>query len=193
MSRKMCIITLFAILAFAASGCGSGAQAQGAGAENAAAAATGAQGQFSRPDLSGEVGSIKGNEITLKVIETPNFRQGNSQRNRSQGSDDRGNGNQGNNDRTQRQGSGFNGPQGQRRAVQYTGETKNITVPSGTSITVFTRGENGRESKAVELKDIKQGDILQVWYSDKDKGIISRITVIPSAPGPDTHNPNQSS
>ena len=61
--------------------------------------------------------------------------------------------------------------------VTYTGESKIITIPDGVEITSSTRGNNGSEQKTLALTDIKKGDILQIWYSDKSTETISKVSV----------------
>lgn len=38
-------------------------------------------------------------------------------------------------------------------------------------------GNQGRETKELQVKDIKAEDILQIWFTDKDKGTVSKINV----------------
>lgn len=120
---------------------------------------------FARPDLIGEVSNINGRDVTLKLVEMPQFR-GNGQD--AQAQEDR-----------QKPRPSQEPEQGRsRRSVErkYTGESKSIKIPEGVAITSMVMGEKGREIKNVDLKDIKAGDTLQVWY-DKDNGAISRITL----------------
>ncbi|MCR4436104.1 MAG: hypothetical protein QHH06_13820 [Clostridiales bacterium] len=178
MKKLITVLTTSAILAMLISGCGSGVQSQtgsgtpegtaassSTGSTNSPSSTGGGQRQFARPDLSGEVASISGNQVTLKLIEIPAPR-----RNSQQGA----NGQAQNGSSATDQGTG----QPRQRNITYTGQTQTISIPDGTQITTTVRGQNAREEKAIELKDIKQGDILQIWYSDKDKQTISRISVM---------------
>lgn len=113
------------------------------------------KGNFAKADVMGEIDSISGSKLTIKVMEQPQFN-----RNDAQGQD--------------RQG-GTGQPQG--KTPGFTGETKTITIPAGTLITTIVRSESGRETKNIELKDITKGNMIQVWYSDKAKGIISRVSI----------------
>lgn len=196
------IILLFVLLAFVISGCG----AQTQNADNQPAGnqpANGGQGQYVRPDLTGEVASITGNDVSLKIIQMPDFGQGNGpgggnwngnrqnrgqrnnndqqnngqQDNNQQNNDQQNNGQQGNGGGPG-QGNGQGGGQFRNRQMNYTGETKTITISADIPVSTFVRGQNGREEQKVELKDIKQGNILQIWYSDKDKGTIARVSVM---------------
>lgn len=64
-----------------------------------------------------------------------------------------------------------------QRGIQYTGETKVLKLTDSVMITQTVRGDNGITSQAIQLSDIKVGDTLQVYYSDKSKETISKITV----------------
>lgn len=152
--------------------------------------------QGERADLTGEVSEISGNKVTLKVIEMPTFNRNNT---RSQGSPGKSNGetpkstendnganakrnnshNVSNNSNTapnsdQPLGDG----QPRQRAQQYTGETKTITIPDGVTISSMSRKNDGNDSKALSISDIKQGNILQIWYSDEAKEVISKVSVM---------------
>ncbi len=130
------------------------------------------RGDFEPPGLSGEVTSIAGNLVTLKIIEMPDFQSG---LNRRQGSDTGpppgGGGWTGGGDR--QSGSG----QGRQRNLKYTGERKEIIIPVGIPITAMVRTNTGREIKNVAFNKIKKGDILQIWYSDKAQENISRVGI----------------
>ncbi len=162
-------------------------------------------------DLFEEVSSVSGNNITLKLIEMPSFNrdgapsqgyQGNGGRRQGQSS---GSGNNGGNNDTGNSASGnsrpANGssgaarPSGERRqgngqgqgrqwSTQYTGETKTITIPADAEISSMGRGANGGNGQqTLSIADIKAGNMLQVWYSDKEKETVSRVTVIQATPG----------
>lgn len=161
-----------------------GAPGQGQGSGQNSPGQNGGQPQ-SQPEmanLSGEVDTIAGTEVTLKLIEGFGGRRGNGEqpnRGAGQPGEQQDSANQG----TPPQPSGQNGPANrgtapQQRELNYTGETKTITVPEGTPITTVTRGTEGMTTKEMELKDLKQGMILQVWYEDQEKGIIAKINVM---------------
>ena len=63
------------------------------------------------------------------------------------------------------------------RQVEYTGETKDITVGDGIEITTMSRGKQNSDTKTLTVSDIKVGDVLSITYSDKDKETISAIAV----------------
>lgn len=140
-------------------------------------------GQFQRADLSGEVTLVEGNKLTLKVIETPQF-NGNMSQGERQGMRQRRQGGDGEVDNGQRRGPAVaadNGGQLRRsvgeREMNYTGETISITVPDDVQITTATIGQNGMEVKNIKLDEIKEGDIVQIWYADDGSETISRINV----------------
>ncbi len=134
------------------------------GAKKAAAAGN------ERTGLTGEVASVSGNSIVIKLTEMP---QRNGEERKGQPPAD------GEKPAVQQEGQ-KSGEQGERPqpAVKYTGETKTITVASGISITAMGRGEKGAEPTKLEVKDIKVGDMISVWYSDQAAGTISRISVM---------------
>jgi hypothetical protein len=156
-------------------------------------------GQFQMADLSGQVVSVKGNQVTIKIIKQPQFGQqsGNNSNNSGNNNSGSGNNNSTNNNNSNNNsnsngnknnsnnnstnnnpnGNGTNQAPRQRRPLEFTGETKTLTIPAGTSITTMVRGNQGRETKQLKVTDIKTDDILQIWYTDKSKGTISRISV----------------
>lgn len=131
------------------------------------------QKNFQKADLAGEVASINGNKITLKVIKTPEKSGGGNQNNASKDGGDKGNSQGNNKDGQTSKGQG-------NRQVEYTGETKDITVADGIKISTMNRGQQGSESKDLTISDIKVGDMLQITYSDKEKETISNINVRPA-------------
>jgi len=148
------------------------------------------QGNVGKVDLIGEVTKVNGSEITVKVIEMPqfpgDFRNGDGQqgqrpnRERNQGEnqgDQNGQNSQTDEQRKQR----GDGQQGQPRGNmerKYTGENKTIKIPDDIKVTTNKRGDDGkREQVNVAVSEIKEGNIITVWYSDKEKGTISRINL----------------
>ncbi|HEX9060487.1 MAG TPA: hypothetical protein VF941_09930 [Clostridia bacterium] len=114
--------------------------------------------------LMGEVTEIQDGSVTLKLVEMPQ-RGGNGGHVRPS------------------PGAGAPSgtpPQGQGHAQmspKYTGETKTVKIPAGIPVTMVTRGQSGMETKNIEIKDIKAGDMLQVWFSDADKTVVSKVSV----------------
>ncbi len=127
------------------------------------------QKNFQKADLEGEVASIDGNKITLKIIKTPQKPAGSSEKNASKDADKT------NSEVNNKDKQATN--QSQNRQVEYTGETKDITISDGIQIKTMNRGQQGSESKNLTVSDIKVGDILQITYSDKEKETISNINV----------------
>ncbi len=160
-------------------------------------AASGEGSQLQQPDLAGEIVSASGNSISLKLIDLssmPGMRGGQMDPgNRPQeGSsenpppDVNGEGQPEGSQPVQRQPEGSQPAQGQpdgsqpgqrKMELTYTGETKTVTVPEDVSITLSGRRNDG-EQQTVAVSELKQGEVLQVWYSDKDKEILSRVTVM---------------
>lgn len=131
------------------------------------------QKNFQKADLQGEVASINGNKITLKVIKTPEKPAGSNQKDASKAAD------QTTTDKNNKDKQASNGSQ--NRQVEYTGENKDITIVDGIQIKTMNRGQQGSDAKNLTVSDIKVGDVLQVTYSDKDKETISNINVRPAA------------
>jgi hypothetical protein len=168
MKKIILIISMFIILV-SLTGCGSKANEEdGATSINDSINAIGEnplprQGQFERADLIGEVSEVNGREITLKLIQMPQF----------QGRRGEGQNGAGRPERADR-------PQGEgrtERVINYTGESKIITIPENVDITSFNRGENGPGAIKIDIKDIKAGDMLQIWYSEEDENVITRISL----------------
>lgn len=174
-------------------------------------------------DLTGEITSVSGNQITLKLVKMPSFSRnvatpsgnsspgaiggtaGNSRQIKSgdkpaEDTNPGGSyGNQAPGDNSERRGGGdrFQG-NGQRssRMMEYTGETKTITVNDGVSITAMggRPGDNdGSEKTEFKISDLAKGNVLQVWYSEDDKDTISRITVLQAFQGKDDNGGNTGS
>ncbi len=122
--------------------------------------------QFQRPDAMGEISVLDGNNVTIKVIQMPNFGQG-------QG---------GQRQRTWRAGSsprprpsGSPGPR-QQRQRQFTGETKIIAL-DGIVIQKMSFGDNGPQMDQIQVKDLQIGDVLQVFNKADDQSKIDHVSV----------------
>lgn len=124
------------------------------------------QKNFQKVDLEGEVASIDGNKITLKVIKT--LEKG-SQKDKS--NDTAKTDSQENNKDKQVSNAAKN------KKIEYTGENKDITISDGIKIKSMNRGKQASQSKDLNVSDIKVGDVLQITYSDKDSQTISNINV----------------
>ena len=134
------------------------------------------QKDIQKADLEGEVTSISGNKITLKVIKAPE-----APASEHQGAPTGDAAKDANKDTDQSKPADNKDGQGSKPAenmkVEYTGETKDITVGDETKIKTMNMGQQGAESKDITANDIKVGDVLQITYSDKDKETISTINV----------------
>lgn len=168
------------------------------GQQGGAPAAPGEGSQLQQPDLAGEIVSVSGNSISLKLIDLssmPGMRGGQmNPGNRPQDGnsenpppDANGEGQPDGSQPVQRQPDGSQPAQGQPDGSQpgqrqmeltYTGETKTVTIPEDVSITLSGRRNDG-EQQTVAVNELKQGEVLQVWYSDdKDKETVSRVAVM---------------
>ncbi|OOM16735.1 hypothetical protein [Clostridium saccharobutylicum] len=128
---------------------------------------------FQKADLEGEVTSVNGSKITLKVIKTPEKNdQNGDQKNNQNGPGS--NGQKPDSDGNDKDKQSSEPPKMQ---VEYTGESKDITIGDGITIKAMNRGKQGSEAKDLNVSDIKVGDILQITYSDKDNQTISNINV----------------
>lgn len=117
--------------------------------------------------LMGEVTAVQDGSVTLKLIEMP-------QRSGTGGPEGEGH-------TRPSPGAGENAgthPQGHGQMTpKYTGETKTVKIPAGVTVTTVARGQSGMETKNIEVKDIKAGEMLQVWFSDAGKTVVSKVSV----------------
>lgn len=127
------------------------------------------------PDLEGEVSNISGNKITLKVIKMPDKTQGGASGDTNTNSDAAKTDAKAN-DKDAQAHSGQPNMQ-----VEYTGETKDITIGDGIKVQTMNMDQGNRQLKDITASDIKVGDVLRITYSDKDKETISTINVMPAA------------
>lgn len=175
MKKIICIVTGAMLAAALMVGCGTNTanvQSNQTAQSTSNQDGSNKQKNFQKADLSGEVASIDGSKITLKVIKTPERPQGDNQKNGNKDGDKQNS--QDNNKDGQAKGQG-------NRQVEYTGETKDITIGDGVQIKAMGRGQQGSDSKNLTASDIKVGDILAVTYSDKENETISNIVVRPAA------------
>ncbi len=167
--------------------------------------------KFVAADLIGEVSSISGSEITVKVINFQGMGQGrrdgfgaNSDGQTTPGAfgrrqkpaagdgrtpasdpgqsrtpaNDQGQSQTPANDRGQNQTEGSNQSGSRHQSgIQYTGETKVLKITDSVEISKMVRGDSGITSQAIQISEIKVGDTLQVFYSDKSKETLSKITI----------------
>jgi uncharacterized protein YceK len=153
--------------------------------------------QMGKADLYGEVTFIAGNEVTLKLIKIPEISttqnaaqdkgttSGDSSQSsaQSQGGDpSRGGGGSMGGGAPMDGGGGFPGgtsgtTQKKTTNYEYTGESKTILIPVGLSLASMGRSQAGTETSAKDFTDINKGDVLQVWYSDDDDTVITRVSI----------------
>lgn len=180
MKRIIAVLILCLSITAVFTGCSKNSSTQGNNNGN-----QGNKGQMERADLMGEVSEIVGNEVKLKVIKMPERPTGTPENpnggkpNITPGTNPGGNGSW--QPGTQQGGTGQSG-QTRNRQREYTGEVKTIIIPVGIKITTMTRGQNGVEQKEVNISEIKQGTILQIYYADDGK-TIEKITTMTSGGG----------
>jgi hypothetical protein len=133
------------------------------------------------PDLAGEVSSVNGNQITLKLIELPTNAGKGKNTTSPSGQNSTQKTSQSNAQTPDSKSTNGHGSQRHKMQVKYTGETKTITISSGIPITTFSRNTNGGSQKTITVADIKTGDRLDIWYTDSTKSTISNIRVLGSA------------
>ncbi len=158
---------------------GCGANAAGTQSKQATKSASTEDGStksknIQKVDLAGEVASIDGNKITIKVIKAPEAPQGNNQKDASKDVDKE----KSQDNNKDGQGQAQKVPANMKR--EFTGENKDITISDGIQLATMIKGKQGVEKKDLTVNDIKVGDILQIIYSDKEKETISNIYVKPA-------------
>jgi hypothetical protein len=138
-------------------------------------------GQGQRADLMGQIKSINGNEIVLKVATMPKRQRQNQN---GDGQD-----NQQNMNRRNIQDPNFdpNAPrpsfdpqqmqQMRQRAMNFTGEERTLKIEDGVVIEKRTFGENGMQTETLKLDALKVDDILQIWFDPKQQDQITRISI----------------
>ena len=171
MKKIVYVLTGIALTATLMVGCGANAaNTQTKSTASNASTDDGASKQrnFQRADLEGEVAGIDGNKVTLKVIKTPE---------RPEGTGDKQPGKDGGDKKANTQDKQVS--KGQlNKQVEYTGETKDITLGDGIQIKSMGRGT---QVKDLTIGDIKVGDRLGITYSNKDNETISSIIVMPTS------------
>ncbi|AOT69739.1 hypothetical protein [Geosporobacter ferrireducens] len=139
--------------------------------------------EFQRADISGRVKSIVGNEVVLELMEMPERGNGAQQgstaqqtpeRQASGGSGMPAGGMPAGGAAPGMQGPGGGGQQRTNRELNLTGETKTILIPVG--VPIMTIGQNTQ--KELDLADIYQGMIMQIWLDQNDKEMITQVRVM---------------
>ncbi len=137
--------------------------------------------EFQRPDIYGRVKSIIGNEVVLEFIEIPERTGVAPQGGTAQQTPGRQAGSGGAMPSGGAVPGGGGGPMptggGQQRTnreIKLTGETKTILIPVG--IPIITLGQNTQ--KELDLADIYQGMMMQIWLDANDNEMITQIRVM---------------
>lgn len=173
MNKKRFLTTLFScLLIFVIAGCSnSGNSNQAASASNGNGTGNSNRPAFQKPDVYGEVSTINGNNVTLKLMEIPQM----SRRNGQNGGNGNGGNGGGNSNGSYNGGSGGNGGAGRggMRVKKYTGEVKTIVIPNGVTLTTMTRGQNGMTQNNISLNEVTTGSTLSIYYDTDGKTIKS--------------------
>lgn len=130
------------------------------------------------PGLAGEVSSISGNQVTLKLIELPTMAPDKNAKPQDGQSANQGAAQDG--QKTDGKQPNEQAGQKPKMEVKYTGETKTITISDGASITTLNRGEKDAAQKTIAVKDIIVGNRLDIFYTDSNKTTIANINVLES-------------
>lgn len=184
-NKQLMAVFVSLILIFVMAGC---SNSNNSGQANAASNGNGngnSANGFTKPDVYGEVSSINGNNVTLKLMEIPQMPNRNGQGNgggngqgnggnwQNGGGNGQGNGGNGSNGGNGgfRGGNGGGGGFGGMRQRNYTGQTKTITIPSGTSLVTMARGQNGMTQNQIKLSDVTVGSVFSIYYKSDGKTI----------------------
>lgn len=152
-----------------------------------------------RSVLYGQVQKIIGNEVTLKVAEIPKRQAkpaGTSGSGGQQGQQGDalagasatlgGSGGQGGAGKGGRGGGGQGGWQGQGGTapqIKYTGQVDKIIIPVGVPITSMKRGAAGAAPTQLNISEITEGTMLQIYYAKAAPGeekTVESVRVIPA-------------
>lgn len=165
--KKNIIITLVGLSLLMAAGCSQGEEQTGVAAPNKSetniseqdattseldkeeAQAREERERMGVADIYGKVTRIVGNEVTVALVEMPEVAQG---------------ANDGTESKQRSTGAGMGGPPdgGGMMEVQYTGETKQLTIPVG--IPINSRSREGNEE--LEISDITAGAMIMIWNNE---------------------------
>jgi hypothetical protein len=144
--------------------------------------------KYPNPDFRGEISKISGNKITVKVIKANQLKRDPNKKPKPSGSP-----------KPKVSGSLKQKPSGstgklnpslQTRNVEYTGEVLNITINSTLSLISITGGNNAPVEKKITVKDLKVGQIVQLWYKNSSKKEFSRMLVNINVKGQGKANKN---
>ena len=192
------------LMIFVIAGCsssGNSNQASASGGNGTTSNGNGKGNTFQKPDVFGEVSSVNGNTVTLKLMKIPqnmgrrNGQKGQYGRNRQNGQggqsgqntqngqtaqngQDGQSGQNTQNGQTAQNGTGNGAPRGggMMRQKQYTGQTQTITVPNNVTIQMMTYGQDGMATMNTTLNQVTVGSTMMIYY-DTDKKTIKSIRV----------------
>jgi len=146
------------------------------------------QRQIDNADVYGEIKSISGDKVTLSLLEQPQMgRPRNNEDLQNNDNDKQPPENMpekspGENDQkpeaTEGERRGNGGPGGMRFEKTYTGETKEVTINDSIKIVSMQMSENGMQENEIQVTDLKEGQILQVWYKEGSDSEIENIRVM---------------
>lgn len=131
-------------------------------------------------DVYGRVKSIIGNEVVLEVAEMPQRREGQGGSGQGSAGENGGSTSSVNQAGQMPPGGGppMGGGQGQRsgmqREIKLTGETLTLLIPVGVPINSFAQGG----MKELDIADIYEGMMMQIWYDKEDEASKTIIRVM---------------
>jgi hypothetical protein len=174
------------LMIFVIAGCsssGNSNQASASGSNGTTSNGNGNGNAFQKPDVFGEVSTVNGNTVTLKLMKIPqnmgrrNGQNGQYGRNRQSGQAGQ-SGQNTQNGQTAQNGTGNGAPRGggMMRQKQYTGQTQTITVPNTVTIQMMTYGQDGMAAMNMTLNQVTVGSTMMIYY-DTDKKTIKSIRV----------------
>jgi hypothetical protein len=189
------ITTLMIFVIAGCSSSGNSNQASASGGNGTTSNGNGNGNAYQKPDVFGEVSTVNGNTVTLKLMKIPqnmgrrNGQNGQYGRNRQNGQGGQNgqntqngqtaqNGQNTQNGQTAQNGTGNGAPRGggMMRQRQYTGQTQTITVPNTVTIQMMTYGQGGMTPMNTTLGQVTVGSTMMIYY-DTDKKTIKSIRV----------------
>jgi hypothetical protein len=196
--KQLLAVFISALMIFVIAGCsnsGNSNQASASGGNGNSSNGNGNGNAFQKPDVFGEVSTVNGNTVTLKLMKVPqnmgrrNGQNGQYGRNRQNGqggqsgqNTQNGQGGQSGqntqNGQTAQNGTGNGAPRGggMMRQKQYTGQTQTITVPNNVTIQLMTYGQDGMSTMNTTLDQVAVGSTMMIYYNT-DKKTIKSIRV----------------
>jgi hypothetical protein len=184
--KQLLAVFISALMIFVIAGCsnsGNSNQASASGGNGNSSNGNGNGNAFQKPDVFGEVSTVNGNTVTLKLMKVPqnmgrrNGQKGQYGRNRQNGQGGQ-SGQNSQNGQTAQNGTWNGAPRGggMMRQKQYTGQTQTITVPNNVTIQLMTYGQDGMSTMNTTLGQVAVGSTMMIYY-DTDKKTIKSIRV----------------